>query len=281
MDEDIRAAAELVQKQWQEATSDLPEKIQAVETCGSAGATLAKAALPRLNAAVQDRFTAMQSLVLQLELISQQLSSEEMGADCVHKLHDWKKQLNEFRLSLRNANKSAKLNIEGAAKRERDLLLAGGEEATIRRRNLQTQAGMVAGAESITEGLRRTRQMMVQEVERTTNTIQTLDQSNTTLLNTKEEYHGARSILNTTRRLLTSMSRSELIDRVILIAGVGIFLLVCNYIFLKRLGIWRAQRTTTPPIYSTHVPVYESHPVAHSTPSPATGNDYAIRIDEL
>ncbi|KAL2651726.1 hypothetical protein R1flu_019854 [Riccia fluitans] len=281
MDEDVRAAAELVQKQWQEATSDLPEKIQAVETCGSAGAISAKATLPRLNAAVQDRFTAMQSLVLQLELISQQHSSEEMGEVCVRKLHDWKKQLNEFRLSLRNANKSAKLNIERAAKRERELLLAGGEEATIRRRNLQTQAGMVAGAESITDGLRRTRQMMVQEVERTTNTIQTLDQSNTTLLNTKEEYHGARSILNTTRRLLTSMSRSDLIDRAILVVGVAIFLLVCNYIFLKRLGVWRAQRATTPPIYSTHVPVYESPVAVKPTLSLGTGHDHITSIDEL
>ncbi|BBM98452.1 protein transport protein SEC20 [Marchantia polymorpha subsp. ruderalis] len=266
MDQDVEEAAELVRNQWEKTSSDLIEKIQAVETCGSVGGLSAKGALPQLNAAVQDRFTTLQSLLLRMDLISQQHPSEDMGEACVQKLDEWKKQLNELRLSLRNANRNAKLNIERAAKRERELLLSGGEEATTRRRILQTQAGMVAGAESITDGLRRTRQMMVQEVERSVNTIQTLDQSNITLRDAKEEYFGARSILNSTRRLLSTMSRSDLIDRAILVVGIVVFLLVCNYIFLKRLGIWKALRTTSPPIYSTHVPIYETTPVEVRVP---------------
>ncbi|KAL5673095.1 hypothetical protein ACJX0J_017401, partial [Zea mays] len=51
------------------------------------------------------------------------------------------------------------------------LLLGGGEESTIRR----TKAGMTSVAESITESLRRSRQMMVQEVERSASTLATFD----------------------------------------------------------------------------------------------------------
>ncbi|KAK7332512.1 hypothetical protein VNO80_29265 [Phaseolus coccineus] len=44
----------------------------------------------------------------------------------------------------------------------RELLLGGGEESTARRHNLQTKAGMTSAAESITESLYPTRQLMVQ-----------------------------------------------------------------------------------------------------------------------
>jgi protein transport protein SEC20 len=101
-----------------------------------------------------------------------------------------------LRMSLRNANVQAKVNVEKAAKDEREQLLSGGEDATLRRRQLQTKAGITAAAESITDGLRRTRQMMVQEVDRNTATLSMLDESNSTLKMTDKEYKGQRSILN-------------------------------------------------------------------------------------
>ncbi|KAE8712400.1 hypothetical protein F3Y22_tig00110257pilonHSYRG00091 [Hibiscus syriacus] len=76
-------------------------------------------------------------------------------------------------MSLRNANLQAKDNMRKTGLKERELLLGGGEESTVRRRNLQTKAGMTSAAESITESLRRTRQLMVQEVERSTSTLMT------------------------------------------------------------------------------------------------------------
>ena len=64
-----------------------------------------------------------------------------------------------------------------AAQEERELLLGGGGESTIRRRNLQTKAGMTFAAESITDSLRRTRQLMLQEVERSASTLMTVEES--------------------------------------------------------------------------------------------------------
>ncbi|CAM6129824.1 unnamed protein product [Calypogeia fissa] len=256
MDEDVEAAAKLVRKEWEDAILALNENMKALEACGSVGRR-DKAALPRLNAAVQDRLTSMHSLIVRFEFLAQQLPSEEESEASLKTVQQWKDQYKALRTNARSANLKAKSNMEKAAKEERELLLGGGEEATIRRRNLQTQAGMASAAESITDGLRRTRQLMVQEVERGINTIQSLDDSNVTLRRAKDEYQGQRSLLNRTRQLLTSMTRSDVMDRVILIVGTFFFLSVCTYITLKRFGVLRLMRST-PPIYSTHVPMGSS-----------------------
>jgi protein transport protein SEC20 len=52
-------------------------------------------------------------------------------------LQEWKDQYQALRMSLRNANIQAKVNVEKAAKDEREQLLSGGEDATLWRRQLQ------------------------------------------------------------------------------------------------------------------------------------------------
>eukprot|EP00249_Psilotum_nudum_P025072 c29366_g3_i2 orf=175-810(-) len=101
---------------------------------------------------------------------------------------------------------------------------------------MQTQAGMSAAAESITETLRRTRQMMVQELDRGTGTLATLDESNVTLKKAEGEYKGQRSLLMKTRHLLTMMKRHDVIDRLILVAGFIFFSVVVSYVFHQRIG---------------------------------------------
>ncbi|ONK63839.1 uncharacterized protein A4U43_C07F19470 [Asparagus officinalis] len=116
-------------------------------------------------------------------------------------------------MSLRDANLQVKSNIQKAAQEERELLLGGGEESTIRRRNLQTKAGMTSAAESITESLRRTCQLMVQEVERSTSTLGTFEGSTSFLKKAESEYKGHRSLLMRTRRLLSTMRHQDVLDR--------------------------------------------------------------------
>ncbi|CAN1760029.1 hypothetical protein LINPERHAP1_LOCUS7365 [Linum perenne] len=128
---------------------------------------------------------------------------------------------------------------------QRELLLGGGEESTVRRRNLQTKAGMTSAAESITESLRRTRQLMVQEVERSANTLVTFDESTGVLKKAESEYKGHRSLLMRTRNLLSTMQRQDVIDRVIITVGFILFTCAVLYVVSKRIGILRLQRTVT------------------------------------
>ncbi|KAK6161186.1 hypothetical protein DH2020_004567 [Rehmannia glutinosa] len=201
-----------------------------------------KDSLPRLNGLAQDGLNVLQSLQFNLDLLAPQLPVVDDVEKAQSLAQSWEKQIQSLRLSLRNANLQAKANMTKAAQQERELLLGGGEESTTRRRNLQTKAGMTSAAESITESLRRTRQLMVQEVERSGSTLMTFEESTGVLRKAESEYKGHRSLLSRTRNLLSTMQRQDVLDRVILVTGFLLFSLAVLYVVSKRIGILKLQR---------------------------------------
>ncbi|KAH9681615.1 vesicle transport protein sec20 [Citrus sinensis] len=178
MDEVVEAV-EKAKKEWDEAYAKTQAHIKAIENYGKSREEKEKSSnsLQRLNGLAQDGLNLLNSLHLKLDLLAPQLPTSDQVQSAQSLLQSWKKECNNLRLSLRNANLQAKANMRKAAQEERELLLGGGEESTIRRRNLQTKAGMTSAAESITESLRRTRQLMVQEVERNASTLMTFGRS--------------------------------------------------------------------------------------------------------
>lgn len=242
MDEVVEAA-ENAKKEWDQTFSQVQQHVKAIEGCGMSGrGTEDASSLPRLNGAAQDGMAVLRSLQFKLDLLAQQLPTEEEAQAAQVMLRSWKEQYQSLHMSLRNASLQAKSNIQKAAREERELLLGGGEESTIRRRNLQTKAGMTSAAESITESLRRTRQLMVQEVERTGSTLVTFDESTSVLKKAESEYKGHRSLLMRTRQLLSTMRRQDVMDRVILIAGFLAFIFAVLYVVSKRVGLLKLQR---------------------------------------
>lgn len=198
--------------------------------------------LPRLNGLAQDGLAMLTTAQFNLDLLIPQLPSDDHVQNAQLTLQSWSKQIQSLRSSLRNANLQAKANMKKAAQEERELLLGGGEESTVRRRNLQTKAGMTSAAESITESLRRTRQMMVQEVERSGSTLMAFEESTGVLKKAESEYKGHRSLLSRTRNLLSTMKRQDVLDRIILIVGFVLFSLAVLYVVSKRIGILKLQR---------------------------------------
>ncbi|XP_073107789.1 uncharacterized protein [Elaeis guineensis] len=242
MDEVVQAV-ENVKEEWDQTVVQIQEHIKAIEGCGKSGRGTEEAnSLPRLNGAAQDGLALLRSMQFRLDLLSQQLPTIEESQSAHSTLESWKKQYQKLHMSLRNANLQAKKNIRKAAQEERELLLGGGEESTIRRRNLQTKAGMTSAAESITESLRRTRQLMVQEVDRSANTLATFEESTSVLKKAEGEYKGHRSLLMRTRRLLSTMQRQDVMDRVILVTGFLMFLSTVLYVVSKRVGLLKLQR---------------------------------------
>ncbi|XP_078154036.1 uncharacterized protein LOC144549176 isoform X1 [Carex rostrata] len=230
-------------REWDETVSQLQETIRAIENCGKSGRGTEEAnALPRLNGAAQDGLASLRSMQFRLDLLAQQLPTMEEVQSGQALVEIWKEQYHKLHVGLTNANFQAKANIKKAAQQERDLLLGGGEESTVRRRNLQTKAGMTSAAESITESLRRTHQMMVQEVERTASTLATFDESGNVLKKAESEYKGHRSLLSRTRGLLSTMKRQDVIDRIILVLGFLIFAMVVLYVVSKRIGVLTLER---------------------------------------
>ncbi|KAF2286108.1 hypothetical protein GH714_010408 [Hevea brasiliensis] len=244
-------AVEKVKKEWDEAYAKTREHIKAIEEYGKSrrgevATTQEKNSLPRLNGLAQDGLALLQSLQFKLDLLAPQLPTDDKVKSAQALLESWKNQCQNMRLSLRNANLQAKANMRKAAQEERELLLGGGEESTIRRRNLQTKAGMTSAAESITESLRRTRQLMVQEVERSASTLMTFGRGiNGVLRKAESEYKGHRSLLMRTRNLLSTMQRQDVLDRVILALGFFLFSCAVLYVVSKRIGLLKLQRTVT------------------------------------
>ncbi|XP_048497443.1 uncharacterized protein LOC104884182 isoform X2 [Beta vulgaris subsp. vulgaris] len=213
MDEIVKSVEE-VKKQWDERSFETLGHIKAIEDYGkSRDISGEKNSLPRLNGLAQDGLAMLNSLLLKLDILAPQLPTYDEVQSAEALLENWKQQSQSLRIALRNANLQAKANMRKTAKQERELLLGGGSESTMRRRNLQTKAGMTSAAESITESLRRTRQLMAQELERSASTLMTVEESTGTLKKAESEYKGHRSLLTRTRNLLSTMQRQDIIDR--------------------------------------------------------------------
>lgn len=241
---------ENAKKEWEETYNKAQEHITSIQNFGKSRTEKSDSSLPRLNALAQDELGLLNSLQFKLDLLAPQLPSNDQVESALSLLESWKNQIQRLRLNLRNANLQAKENMRKAAKEERELLLGGGEESTIRRRNLQTKAGMTSAAETITDSLRRTRQLMVQEVERSGSTLMVFEESTGVLKKAESEYKGHRSLLMRTRNLLSTMQRQDVLDRVILAVGFLLFSLAVLYVVSKRIGILRLQRTVTAAIRS-------------------------------
>ncbi|XP_016443312.1 uncharacterized protein LOC107768686 [Nicotiana tabacum] len=243
MDEVVEEV-EKVKKEFEETYKQTQQHINSIKEYGKSTRLIAeeKSSLPRLNGVAQDGMNLLQSLQFKLDLLAPQLPLDDQVVKTQSLAQSWKTQIQSLRLSLRNANLQAKANMRKAAQEERELLLGGGEESTVRRRNLQTKAGMTSAAESITESLRRTRQLMVQEVERSASTLMTVDESTGVLTKAESEYKGHRSLLTRTRSLLSTMQRQDVLDRVILVVGFVIFSLAVLYVVSKRIGLLKLQR---------------------------------------
>ncbi|XP_074272988.1 uncharacterized protein LOC141596667 [Silene latifolia] len=242
MDE-VVVAVEEVKKQWDETWTRIQGNIREIEEYGkSREMSEVKNSLPRLNGLAQDGLAMLNSLQLKLDVLAPQLPAFDEVQSAQELLEKWKDQIQSLRLALRNANLQAKANMRKTAQEERELLFGGGSESTTRRRNLQTKAGMTFAAESITESLRRTRQLMHQEVERSASTLMTFEDSTGVLKKAEKEYTGHKSLLSRTRNLLSTMQRQDIIDRVIIIVGFLAFSLAVLYVVSKRIGILKLQR---------------------------------------
>lgn len=239
----VTEAVEKAKKDWEETYGKTLDHIKAIEDYGKSSDQ--KNSLPRLNGLAQDGLALLSSLQFNLDLLAPQLPTDEDIQSANTTLQSWKNQIQSLRSSLRNANLQAKANMRKAAKEERELLLGAGGESTIRRRNLQTKTGMTSAAENITESLRRTRQLMVQEVERNTTMLLTNEESTGVLKKAESEYKGHRSLLMRTRNLLTTMQRQDVLDRIILIVGFVLFSCAVLYVVSKRIGLLKLQRTVT------------------------------------
>ncbi|KAI4346112.1 hypothetical protein L6164_013192 [Bauhinia variegata] len=171
---------ESVKREWSEAYSQTQDHIKAIGEYRKSGKIEEKNSLLRLNVMAQYGLSLLSLLELRLGLLARRLPTDKEVESAGVLLESLKAQSHTLQLNLRNANLQANANKGKSAQEERDLLLGGEDESTASRCNLQTEAAMKSAAESITENLHRTSQLIDQaklEIERRKTTLMTIGQN--------------------------------------------------------------------------------------------------------
>ncbi|BGP42214.1 Protein transport protein sec20 [Rhodotorula kratochvilovae] len=100
--------------------------------------------------------------------------------------------------------------------------------------NQSADDALMSATSDVTEGLRRTLQLMQQEVDRSLVSNELLESQTKTMEMTSTQYSTLSSLLHTSRALITALERSALLDRLVLFGAFAFFAAVCAHIFKKR-----------------------------------------------
>ncbi|WRT68317.1 uncharacterized protein IL334_005293 [Kwoniella shivajii] len=86
----------------------------------------------------------------------------------------------------------------------------------------------------VTTALRRTTAIMQTELERSVLSVQMLESSTQTLISTSTLYSRYTSLLQTSGQLVKAIEKADFLDRIIIFAALGFFLLVIAFIIKRR-----------------------------------------------
>ncbi|KAL6054432.1 Vesicle transport protein S20, variant 2 [Balamuthia mandrillaris] len=218
--------AELVEEEWrlQQSIKGLKEQpVNAIQHINERNVEI-NADLKQLKARIKE-----------LKLSAEEEDSEAERKKLLHAVDCHNKELAELRLLLRKANLACKQAMEKRHVREREALLQGGEDL-LRQRKARAKRDVLKAHSNITSSLRRTRQLMAQELARSSATIATLEEQSDMLNKTTQHHRMYRGVVRVAHGLLVKMKRRECTDTLLIAFGVIFFLSVVCYIFLDRAG---------------------------------------------
>ncbi|RGB26689.1 Sec20-domain-containing protein [Rhizophagus diaphanus] len=193
-----------------------------------------------LAAEIRNGVKELEKWIEDIKEIAEEQETDKEKQVIMQKLHRNEEQFKQLQVSIRRAILTSKQNIEKEAKIEREMLLGRGhgkqEVFEMRRRNLTSEDTLLHSASDVTESLRRTTQLMEQEIERSAYSAKILDESSRTLKTTFNEYRGFSSVVRSSKQLITKLEQSDWTDRLLILFGLFVFLLVVVYILKKR--VW-------------------------------------------
>lgn len=92
MDE-VALAVEDVKRAWDQTVAQIQDSLKEIQSCGKSGRGIQELnSLPRLNGAAQDGLALLRSLQFKLDLLAQQLPTEEAVVSAQAALSSWKEQ---------------------------------------------------------------------------------------------------------------------------------------------------------------------------------------------
>ncbi|GAA5940771.1 uncharacterized protein JCM15063_006357 [Sporobolomyces koalae] len=111
--------------------------------------------------------------------------------------------------------------------------------------NGQGDDALMSATSDVTEGLRRTLQLLQSEVDRSIVSNEQLEQQTSTMASASNQYSTLSTLLSNSKTLITSLERADVLDRFVLFVAFAFFVAVCSYIFKKRVVDRGLQVATT------------------------------------
>jgi protein transport protein SEC20 len=144
----------------------------------------------------------------------------------------------------------------------------------------------LVAANDVTLALKRTHQLLEQELEKSTISLETLDHSSQTVRQLEQHYSAFDVLLHGSKRLINELERADYWDRWLIYIGLAIFGLTCLWIIYKRilrrplgLIIWAVHKAI-PSGKVTSVSLRSSTSLPSTTPSEGVMSLLSTR-DEL
>jgi hypothetical protein len=162
------------------------------------------------------------------------ICSEEETQACIVALSKQRQEYEAIQEEFK-ATAIKKREIERKEVESARLELLGSGDAMQTRKKWKTEADVIAASEGITESLRRTKNIMAQELEHSGAQIAAIEMSQERLKKTHSEYGSQHTLLKKSKGLLKVIDWQNKSERYLLWAGLWFFCLVSMYIIQKRM----------------------------------------------
>ena len=189
--------------------------------------------LDELERQIQNKLSKMRALRRDLELQAEEAETEEERELIAKIISAHVSRYHEVQQEIRSSTVKRRQKLGQKAMAQRQELL-GGPEAVARRRQLITEGDVVAKSQGITESLRRTRQLMSEELDHTSTTLATMDASHAQLGKTRNQYLDQHGLLYRSKGLLRTLYWQNKSERFLLWCGLALFALTAAYVVHKR-----------------------------------------------
>ncbi|GAB4820636.1 hypothetical protein N2152v2_007682 [Parachlorella kessleri] len=221
---------DVAQVRLQELEAAVVQDVQQYGACSLSD----KAKVQRLTVTIQDKLSQIRALTRDLELLFEELDSDEERQQVAVLLTRHKAEYERIQQAFKGAAlEQRRRAVQGAAEQRKELL-AGAADPAARQRALVAQAQLVEASEGVTEGLRRTRQVLAEQLDHTSTTLAAMEQSHAQLGQTKDEYHTQAGMLKQSKGLLGTLSWQQRAERIMMWVGLAVFFAVVAYIVHKR-----------------------------------------------
>ncbi|KAI9022336.1 Sec20-domain-containing protein [Phycomyces nitens] len=178
-----------------------------------------------------------------IKQLAEQEDSLASKASILEKLAEYETQFKQLQVNSRQAIWQSKQRVEQQDRKQREELFgmrgrmdekSFTEQFELKQRHTQGDQRLLQASSEVTEALGKTRQLMEQELEKSSYSAIMLADSSKTLSATRSEYANLGSLMTISKRLISQLESADWFDRVSLLLGVLLFSGVVLYIIKKR-----------------------------------------------